>query len=185
MAVGAHRLVRLSFSETGVLPDRRCTSAGSAKKLLYGKTPAAVVDEAATGAVTTGTAGATMPCEPTMGDTPGVGTGAMELTPRLLISVEPSGIPARAAPPGTVDDVEVGAEEAATLLEPEPHIPDIPDVSSTPEGVDIPELCSIPELVDMPDVAEGPADVLGESAVLPAEMPVAGMELPGVIPPPS
>ena len=46
-----------------------------------------------------------------MGDTPGVGTGAVELMPRLLISVESSGIPARAAPPGTVD--EVGADDAA------------------------------------------------------------------------
>jgi hypothetical protein len=105
-----------------------------------------------------------------MGDTPGVGTGAVELMPRLLISVESSGIPARAAPPGTVD--EVGADDAATLLEPEPHMPDIPDVSSTPEGVDMPELCSMPELVDMPDVAEG-------------DVPVAGIELPAAVPPPS
>ena len=120
-----------------------------------------------------------------MGETLGVGTAAKELTPRLPISVEPSGIPTRAAPPGTVDEVEVGVEEAATLLEPDPHIPDIPEVSSTPEDVDVPELCSMPELVDNPDVAEGSIDKLGEAAVLPADMPVAGVELPGVIPPPS
>jgi hypothetical protein len=118
-----------------------------------------------------------------VGDTPGVGTSAPELTPRLLISVEPSGIPARAMLPGTVGDV--GVDEAAILLEPEPHIPDIPDVSRTPDGVDIPELCSMPELADRPDVAEGPIDRPGEAAVAPADMPVAGMELPGVIPPPS
>jgi len=101
-----------------------------------------------------------------MGDTPGVGTGATELTPRLPISVESNGIPARAAPPGTVD-VEVGIEDAVTLLEPEPHIPDIPEVSNVPEGV------SVPEALDIPDITEGVA------AMPPADMPVAG------IPPPS
>jgi hypothetical protein len=107
-----------------------------------------------------------------MGDTPGVGTGATELTPRLPISVESNGIPARVAPPDTVD-VEVGVEDAVTLLEPEPHIPDIPEVSNVPEGV------SVPEALDIPDVADGVA------AVPPATAPVAGMAFPGSIPPPS
>jgi hypothetical protein len=104
-----------------------------------------------------------------MGDTPGVGTGATELTPRLPISVESNGIPARVAPPDTVD-VEVGVEDAVTLLEPEPHIP---EVSNVPEGV------SVPEALDIPDVADGVA------AVPPATAPVAGMAFPGSIPPPS
>jgi hypothetical protein len=112
-----------------------------------------------------------------------VGTGAIELIPRLLISVEPSGIPARALALGVVDDV--GIEDAATLFEPDPHIPDIPDVSITPEGVDIPELCSIPEVADMPDVDDGSDDMPGEAAVLPADMPVAGAEAPSANPPPS
>jgi hypothetical protein len=134
--------------------------------------------------VTTGTVGATVLWVPKMGDMLGVGTGAIELIPRLLISVEPSGIPARALVLDMVDDA-LGIEDAVMLLEPDPHIPDIPDVSSTPEEVDIPELCSIPEVVDIPDVAEGSVDPLGEAAVPPADMPVAGAELPSAKPPPS
>jgi hypothetical protein len=49
----------------------------------------------------------------------------------------------------------------------------MPDVSRTPDGVDIPDV-------------EGSIDRLGEAAVLPADMPVAGIEVPGgVSPPPS
>ena len=87
--------------------------------------------------------------------------------------------------PAVVVGVDVGVDDAAKLLEPEPHIPDIPDVSSIPEEVDIPELCSIPDVVDMPEVAESPVDILGEAAELPADMPVAGVAAPGAIPPPS
>jgi hypothetical protein len=115
--------------------------------------------------------------KPMVGDTLGVGTGAIELIPRLLISVEPSGIPARLPVLSMVDDV--GVEDAATLVEPDPHIPDIPDVSSTPE------LCSIPEVVGIPDVVDGSTDVPGEAAALPADMPVAGVEVPSANPPPS
>src|ERR1700738_4580322 len=78
------------------------------------------------------------PTVPTMGNTPNVGTAGAELTPRLLISIEPNGIPVRAAPPGAVGCVDVGLDDAAMLLEPEPHIPDIPDVSSVPGVVDMP-----------------------------------------------
>ena len=106
-----------------------------------------------------------------VGATPIVGTAAAELTPRLLISVESKGIPARGAPPDVVG--VVGVEDAATLFEPEPHIPDIPEVSIIPEGVDIPE------------VAEIPADVLADKAVLPAIAPVAGTEPATDVPPPS
>jgi hypothetical protein len=118
-----------------------------------------------------------------MGNVIGVGIGAIELIPRLPISVEPSGIPARALVLGEVD--EVGVEDAATLVEPDPHIPDIPDVSSTPEVVDIPELCSIPEVADIPDVDDGSDDMPNEAAVLPADIPVAGAEVPSANPPPS
>lgn len=114
----------------------------------------------------------------------GAGTGAIELTPRLLISVEPSGIPVRALALDIVDDA-LGVEDAVMFAEPDPHIPDIPDVSSTPEEVDIPELCSIPEVVDIPDVADGSVDPLGEAAVAPADTPVAGTEVPSANPPPS
>src|ERR1700682_5594648 len=73
------------------------------------------------------------PTVPAMGNRPVVGTAGAELTPRLLISVEPNGIPVRAPPPGVVGDVDVGVDDEAMLLDPEPHIPDIPEVSSIPE----------------------------------------------------
>jgi hypothetical protein len=69
---------------------------------------------------------------PTVGNTPAVGTAGAELTPRLLISVEPNGIPVRATPPDLVGNVDVGVVDEAMLLEPEPHIPDAPDVSGIP-----------------------------------------------------
>jgi hypothetical protein len=103
-----------------------------------------------------------------VGKTPIVGTVAAELTPRLPISVEPSGIPDRVTPPGVVGDVDVGVDEDAMLLEPEPHIPDSPEV------------CSIPDVVDIPDVDEV-LDIAIESDMA----PVAGVVLPTAIPPPS
>jgi hypothetical protein len=73
---------------------------------------------------------------------------------------------------GVAVDVDVGDDDAVMLLEPEPHIPDNPDVSSIPEDVDSPEVAEIVEEVDIPDVA-----ILPELAVT---VPVA---IP--IPPPS
>src|SRR3984893_16603413 len=80
------------------------------------------------------------PTVPTTGKTPVVGTAGAELTPRLLISVDPNGIPVRAPPPGVVGnvDADVGADDEAMLLEPEPHIPDMPDVLSIARDVDVP-----------------------------------------------
>jgi hypothetical protein len=98
-----------------------------------------------------------------LGNTLGNGTAGVELTPRLLISKDPNGIPVRAAPPGTVGAVDVGAEDAARLLEPEPHIPDIPAVSSTPEeatgicdATDVVDDVDVPDIAVVPDVAEMP-----------------------------
>jgi hypothetical protein len=104
-----------------------------------------------------------------VGNTLIVGTAAGELTPRLPISMEPNGIPVRAAPPGVVGDV--GVDDAAMLLEPEPHIPDNPDVSSIPEVVDMPDVADIPDDVDMTDDVDIPG--------------VAAVEVPIAIPPPS
>jgi hypothetical protein len=115
-----------------------------------------------------GTNGAALPAAPTVGNILIIGTAAAELTPRLLISVEPRGMPVRAKPPGTVGAVDVGVEDEAMLLEPEPHIPDIPEVSSIPEDVDIPDVAEIPDDVDVPDIAA-----------------VAGASVPTAIPPPS
>src|SRR6266566_9423135 len=134
-----------------------------------------VVDE------TVGVVGANAlgPTVPTMGNTPIVGKAGAELTPRLLISIEPNGIPVRAPPPGVVGDVDVdvGTDDEAVLLEPEPHIPDIPDVSSIPEDVDIPAVADIPDDVDAPDVA-----VVSDIAVLPVIAAVAGAAFPAAAP---
>ena len=130
-----------------------------------------VVDEAVAGDATGGIVGIGE-LGPTVGDTPVVGTNGAELTPRLLISIEPNGIPARAPPLGVVDDVDVGFDDEATLLEPEPHIPDNPDVSSMPEDVATADVAEIADDVDIPDVAM---------------VPVAGVAVPVAIaiPPPS
>jgi hypothetical protein len=114
------------------------------------------------------------PTVPTRGDTFTVGTAGMELTPRLPISVDPNGIPVRAPPPGAMDDVDVGDDDAAMLLEPEPHVPDNPDVSSVPEAIDVPDVAGIPDDVDVPDVA-----------VVPVVAAVAGVAVPTAVPPPS
>jgi hypothetical protein len=119
---------------------------------------------------------------PTTGNTPVVGTAGAELTPRLPISIVPNGIPVRAAPPGVVGivDVDVGVDDDAMLVEPEPHIPDIPDVSSSPEDVDIPAVADIPGEFDAPDIA-----MVSDVAVLPVVAAVAGAALPAAAPPPS
>jgi hypothetical protein len=102
------------------------------------------------------------PTVSTEGDTLIMGTVAAELTPRFPISVDPNGIPVRAAPPGVVGVVDVGPDDEAMLLEPEPHMPDNPEVSSVPEVVDIPDVAMVPEVA-----------------------PVAGVAVPIVMPPPS
>jgi hypothetical protein len=92
----------------------------------------------------------------------------------LPISVDPNGSPVRALPPGVVGDVDVGVEDAAMLLEPEPHIPDMPEV------------CSIPDVVDIPDVDEIADDVdSAEEVDIPDVAAVAGAAVPIAIPPPS
>src|ERR1700694_6032909 len=135
----------------------------------------AVVD----GEVTMGIVG-TNGAVPTVGNTLIVGTAAAEPTPRLPISVDPNGIPVRAPPPGVVGDVDVGVDDEAMLLEPEPHIPDDPDVSSVPEDVDIPDVADSPDDIDVPDVA-----VVPDIEVVPVVAAVAGGVLPDAVPPPS
>src|SRR6267154_918884 len=142
---------------------------------------------------TVGVAGATElgPTVPATGNTPIVGTAGAELTPRLLISIEPSGIPVRGTPPGVVGDVDVGVDDEAMLLEPEPHIPDMPDVS-TPEIVDIPGGIDICDDVDVPGSAMGSVGagvasvpVVPDVAMLPVVAAVAGAAGPGAVPPPT
>jgi hypothetical protein len=104
-----------------------------------------------------GTDGAELPTLPVMGDTFAVGSVDEGLTPRLPISSDPNGTPVRALAVVVDDDeVVVGVDDAAMLLEPEPHIPDNPDVSSIPEVVDSPDVAEIADDVDIPGVAMVP-----------------------------
>jgi hypothetical protein len=123
-----------------------------------------VVDELEDGDVTVGIVG-TVEGLIVYGDTLGVGTAAQELTPRLLISVDPKGIPVRALPRGVVGDVNVGVDDAARLLDPEPHIPDRPEVSTMAEVIDV------PDAADAPDVTVGSDIAAVEGAIIPGAMP--------------
>ena len=69
-------------------------------------------------------------------------------------------------------ELDVGFDDAVMLLEPEPHIPVSPDVSSMPEEVDTPDVAEIAVDVDIP---------------LPVVAAVAGVVVPVAIaiPPPS
>jgi hypothetical protein len=77
-------------------------------------------------------------------------------------------MPVGATLPVAVGDV--GVDDAAILLEPEPHIPDNPDVSGVPEVVDTPDDIEL----DVPGMAMSP-DVAA----------VAGAAAPAAVPPPS
>ncbi|SHL82609.1 hypothetical protein SAMN05444159_6920 [Bradyrhizobium lablabi] len=122
------------------------------------------------------------PTLPVTGNTLGVGTTCAALTPRLPIPVESNGTPTRAAPLVMVDEVDVGFDDAARLLEPEPHIPVSPDVSTIPEDVASPDVAEIAVDVDIPDEVDVP-----DVAMLPEFAPVAGVAVPVAIanPPPS
>jgi hypothetical protein len=142
--------------------------------IIYGTVLVVVVEEAVEGDETVGIVGsvAVGPTVPVIGATLGAGTGAQAPTPRLAISVESSGIPARAL---GVADAEVGVDDEATLVAPEPHIPENPAVTAIPEVDDNPEVADIPDeiIVCMPG-APGAMDA------------VAGGEIPfSVTPPPS
>ena len=154
----------------------------------HGKRPV-VVDDAVDGAVIVGIVGSTAlgPTVPTTGDTVGVGTAGVALTPRLPSSIEPNGIPVRARPPGAVGVVEVGVDDDATLLEPEPHIPDIPAVSNVPEVLETPDVLKGPEEFEIPDDVDNP-DIAVLPDIAPLAVPaVAGAPVPTPIPipPPS
>ncbi len=112
-----------------------------------------------------------------------VGLGIAGLTPRLPIWMDPNGTPVRGSPPGVVGDVDVGVDEEARLPEPEPHIPDNPDVSGIPEVVDIPDVAEIPDDIDVPEIDIPGADV--PDIGVPDVAPVAGGAAPITIPPPS
>jgi hypothetical protein len=53
------------------------------------------------------------------------------------------------------DELDVGFDDAVMLVEPEPHIPVSPDVSTIPEDIDSPDVGEIAVEVDIPDVPDG------------------------------
>ena len=79
-------------------------------------------------------------------------------------------------------DVDVGLDDAAMLLEPEPHIPVSPDVSGIPEDIDSPDVAEIAVEVDIPDDVDVP-----DGATPPVVDAVVGIVVPVAIaiPPPS
>ena len=68
-------------------------------------------------------------------------------------------------------DVDVGDDDEAMLLEPEPHIPDNPDVSSIPEDVDTPDVAEIAVDVDIPDDGDVPDVAAVPGVVVPVDIP--------------
>jgi hypothetical protein len=138
---------------------------------------AGLVDVGALGRVGTVGSDELGPTMPAMGDTPGNGTGGVELTPGLAISNDPNGSPVRAKPPGTVGVVDVGLDDEAMLFAPEPHIPDIPDVSSTPAEPVVTGIADVTGVVD--------AVVVPDMAVALELAAVAGAAVPTDVPPPS
>jgi hypothetical protein len=141
----------------------------------------AVVDEVAGARVGKVGAGELGAMAPATGNTLGSGTAGVEPTPRLLISKDPSGMPVRAAPPGVVGEVDVGADEATGLLEPEPHAPEIPDVSGIPGA---PKDTGISDVTDVGNGVAVP-DVVIVDVVVPELAAVAGAAVPTASPPPS
>jgi hypothetical protein len=77
-------------------------------------------------------------------------------------------------PFAVVGELDVGLDDAAMLLEPDPHVPDNPDVSGMPEDVDTPDVAEIAGDDDIPEDVDAP----GVAAIV-------GMVVAVVIPPPS
>ena len=152
---------------------------------VMGSLDAATAVVFAAGSATAGAVGVIGAMVPSVGVTPMVGTVAAEEMPRLPISVEPIGMPVRGTPPGVVG--EVGADEAAILPEPAPHMLWLPEVSIRADVGEIPDddiaivLCGVTVPTGMPPpskVAADPNIVDGavptvEHTVLPM-MPVEG-----------
>jgi hypothetical protein len=93
-------------------------------------------------------------------------------------------MPARALPLGIAGDVDVGFDDAARLLEPEPHMPVNPDVSGIPEDVDNPDVAEIAVDVDIPNGIDG---VVADDAMPPGIGAMEAVVVPIAVanPPPS
>jgi hypothetical protein len=121
----------------------------------------------------------TAPTAPMDGVTLTKGTAGAELTPRVPISVDASGIPVRATPPGVIGDV--GAEDDAMLLEPEPHIPDNPvEVVDIADDVGIPAVAGVSVPIAVPPPSKVAVDPnMAEGAVPAVEhiVPLLGIAI--------
>jgi hypothetical protein len=85
-----------------------------------------------------------------IGTAMGAGTAREVLIPRLLSSVDPKGIPTPRPEPLAID---VGVDEAAGLVAPEPHMLERPEVSIMVVVAGIAEPAAAPEFDVAPDVA--------------------------------
>jgi hypothetical protein len=107
-----------------------------------------------------------------VGATVTIGTAAAELIPRLPISVEPIGMPVRGTPPGVVADV--GADDAARLPEPAPHMLWVPDVSIRADVGEIPDddIAIVPCGVTVPTGTPPPSNVFVEPNIVDGAVPM-------------
>jgi len=139
------------------------------------------------GSVSAGMVGIVAVIAPTVGVTPIVGTTAAELTPRLPISVDPSGMPVRGMPPGVVGDV--GVDDAARLPEPAPHMLDVPEVSIRADVGGIPDDVDMPIDVGAPAIAVGmatatppPSKVFADPNIVDGAMPMVEQTVLPIVP---
>ncbi|WP_024510199.1 hypothetical protein [Bradyrhizobium sp. ARR65] len=131
------------------------------------------------GEVMTGIVGIVGTTRSDVGATLGVGIAAAELTPRLPISVESRGMPGRPRPPGAAG--VIGVDDVAILDEPEPHIPDMPDVSIMVEvgDADIDIVLAVVAGAVAPRVVPPPSNVAVDPNIAEGDVPmVAHPEVP-------
>jgi hypothetical protein len=74
---------------------------------------------------------------------------------------------------------DVGFDDAATLLEPAPHIPDSPDVASIPDVIVTPDVADIADDVDIPDGIALPGGAAAPAAIPPPSYVVGDPNVPG------
>ena len=147
---------------TPVMSGTPVTSVGAATAVVFGA-----------GSVRAGTVGI-VAMVLTVGATATVGTTVAELTPRLAISVEPIGMPVRGMPPGVVGDV--GVDDAARLLEPAPHMAEVPDVSIKADVGGMPDDDGMVDIVlcgvTVPTATPPPSKVAADPNIVDGAVPI-------------
>jgi hypothetical protein len=120
--------------------------------MLLSPAPQGIVD-AVVGELAAGMIGPLGTVVVTVGMALGPGTASKVLMPRLPISVDPNGIP---TPRPELLAVEVGVDEAAGFVAPEPHMLERPEVSIMAVVVGNPDVAE-------PDASDVGAPVASES----------------------